>query len=290
MTRQDTKTITTRTSPQPAAGPRRLTGVSVYREIEREFSVGDRVQFTAPDKSLGVANRDLAVIQSIAPDGQVAARLDNNRHIEFNAGDHRHFDHGYAVTSHSSQGLTADRVLVHADMWCDDAPQSQLSAETFGGRRAWTQMILLSLTEAGILQPDEYTKAVAKMIGMGFTTIFFDAKCVLESAKLAEFRTSRFPLKQMLEVFQNVSSTPPVLVRQFLEFFVVLQGEPILPPQKALIVRAFLDSLWRNAATHGMVLSLRSMSARLFGLNVIAETEFNAFFDSWFGSLNRPIV
>jgi conjugative relaxase-like TrwC/TraI family protein len=95
--------------------PRRLTGVSVYREIDRQFSAGDRVQFTAPDKSLGVANRDLAVIQSIAPNGQVAARLDNNRQIEFNAGDHRHFDHGYAVTSHSSQGLTAERVLVHAD-------------------------------------------------------------------------------------------------------------------------------------------------------------------------------
>jgi len=27
----------------------------------------------------------------------------------------RHFDHGYAVTSHSSQGLTADRVLVNMD-------------------------------------------------------------------------------------------------------------------------------------------------------------------------------
>jgi conjugative relaxase-like TrwC/TraI family protein len=95
--------------------PRRLTGVSVYREMEREFSVGDRIQFTAPDKALGVANRDLAVIQSIAPDGRVTARLDNNRQIEFNANDHRHFDHGYAVTSHSAQGLTAERVLVHAD-------------------------------------------------------------------------------------------------------------------------------------------------------------------------------
>jgi ATP-dependent exoDNAse (exonuclease V) alpha subunit len=95
--------------------PRRLTGVSVYREIEREFSVGERLQFTAPDKSLGVANRDLGVIESIAPDGQVTVRLDNNRQTEFNAGDHRHFDHGYAVTSHSSQGLTAERVLVHAD-------------------------------------------------------------------------------------------------------------------------------------------------------------------------------
>jgi hypothetical protein len=95
--------------------PRRLTGVSAYREIEREFSIGDRVQFTAPDKSLGVANRDLAVIEAIRPDGRFTARLDNNRQIEFDASEHRHFDHGYAVTSHSSQGLTAERVLVHAD-------------------------------------------------------------------------------------------------------------------------------------------------------------------------------
>jgi len=95
--------------------PRRLTGVSVYQEIEREFSVGDRIQFTAPAKSLGVANRDLAIVESIAPDGRVTARLDNKHQIEFNATAHRHFDHGYAVTSHCSQGLTAERVLVHAD-------------------------------------------------------------------------------------------------------------------------------------------------------------------------------
>jgi conjugative relaxase-like TrwC/TraI family protein len=95
--------------------PRRLTGVSVYQEIDREFSVGERIQFTAPDKSLGVANRDLAVIELIHPDGCVKAALSDDRRIEFNAREHPHFDHGYAVTSHSSQGLTAERVLVHAD-------------------------------------------------------------------------------------------------------------------------------------------------------------------------------
>src|ERR1700688_4597373 len=58
--------------------PRRLTGVSVYREIDRQFSIGDRVQFTAPDKSLGVANRDLAIVEAIHPDGRISARLDNN--------------------------------------------------------------------------------------------------------------------------------------------------------------------------------------------------------------------
>jgi conjugative relaxase-like TrwC/TraI family protein len=95
--------------------PRRLSGVSVYREVVQEFSAGDRIQFTAPDKSLGTANRDLAVIESVASDGIITARLDNNRRVEFNAQQHCHFDHGYAVTSHSSQGLTAERVLINAD-------------------------------------------------------------------------------------------------------------------------------------------------------------------------------
>jgi ATP-dependent exoDNAse (exonuclease V) alpha subunit len=30
--------------------------------------------------------------------------------------EHRHLDYGYAVTSHSSQGQTADRVVVHVEM------------------------------------------------------------------------------------------------------------------------------------------------------------------------------
>jgi conjugative relaxase-like TrwC/TraI family protein len=95
--------------------PRRLGGVSVYREVAHEFSVGDRIQFTAPEKSLGVANRALAVIESISPDGRITARSDDNQLIQFDAAEHRHFDHGYAVTSHSAQGLTSERVLIHAD-------------------------------------------------------------------------------------------------------------------------------------------------------------------------------
>src|SRR5271168_1073253 len=55
---------------------RRLTGVSVYQEIQREFSVGDRIQFTAPDRSLGVANRDMAAIETIHPNGRLFVRFD----------------------------------------------------------------------------------------------------------------------------------------------------------------------------------------------------------------------
>jgi ATP-dependent exoDNAse (exonuclease V) alpha subunit len=38
-----------------------------------------------------------------------------DRTVTFNPREMRHFDHGYAVTSHSSQGLTAERVLVNMD-------------------------------------------------------------------------------------------------------------------------------------------------------------------------------
>ena len=95
--------------------PRRLQGVTVYREGERAFSEGDRVQFTAPDKTLKIANRELGTIESIDERGNVEIKLDSGREVRFNLEENRHLDYGYAVTSHSSQGATADRVLIHID-------------------------------------------------------------------------------------------------------------------------------------------------------------------------------
>jgi conjugative relaxase-like TrwC/TraI family protein len=95
--------------------PHRLHGVSVYREAERDFSTGDRVQFTAPYREEGVANRQLGTVQQIDAKGNLQVRLDSGQEVQFNIREHPHIDHGYAVTSHSSQGATADRVLVHVD-------------------------------------------------------------------------------------------------------------------------------------------------------------------------------
>ncbi len=100
---------------QVSYDPRRLQGVTLYRETARAFSAGDRVQFTAPYKDQRVANRELGTIEKIDASGNVQLRLDSGRSVAFNVKEHPHLDHGYAVTSHSSQGQTADRVLVHVD-------------------------------------------------------------------------------------------------------------------------------------------------------------------------------
>ena len=95
--------------------PRRLHGVSVYKEDARDFSDGDRIQFTAPYAEKRIANRELGNVEQIDSEGNLKIRLDSGREIEFGIEEHPHLDYGYAVTSHSSQGLTADRVLVHVD-------------------------------------------------------------------------------------------------------------------------------------------------------------------------------
>jgi len=88
----------------------------VFTEIEREFATGDRIQFTAGEKKLKVANRDFATIVKLE-DGKMTVELDGKakRRVTFDTEKFRQFDHGYALTSHSSQGLTAGRVLANID-------------------------------------------------------------------------------------------------------------------------------------------------------------------------------
>ena len=96
--------------------PKRLKGVNVYRETEKEFSTGDRIQFTAKDRTLGVNNRDLGTITKLET-GQITVQMDGKveRIVQFDPAKMRHFDHGYAVTSHVSQGLTEGRVIANID-------------------------------------------------------------------------------------------------------------------------------------------------------------------------------
>jgi conjugative relaxase-like TrwC/TraI family protein len=100
---------------QVSYDPRRLQGVTLYRETERSFARGDRVQFTAPNREQHIANRELGTIEKIDDTCNLQVRLDSGRTIALNSKENPHLDYGYAVTSHSSQGQTADRVLVHVD-------------------------------------------------------------------------------------------------------------------------------------------------------------------------------
>src|SRR5208337_2495226 len=76
--------------------PRRLQGVTLYREAERAFSEGDRIQFTAPNREQHVANRELGTIEKLDDSGNLQIHLDSGRMIAFSVQENRHLGYGYA--------------------------------------------------------------------------------------------------------------------------------------------------------------------------------------------------
>jgi hypothetical protein len=111
--------------------PSRLSGVTVYREETRQFAVGDRIQFTAPDRGRGRANRQRGTVENLDHQA-VTIQLDKGGRVTIPAHERQHVDHGYALTSHASQGETVDRVLLHTTSMRSPWPfkQSRASAMT----------------------------------------------------------------------------------------------------------------------------------------------------------------
>jgi conjugative relaxase-like TrwC/TraI family protein len=114
--RTNTLTVQKQDGEQVSYDPKRLYGVNVFEERSRDFSLGERIQFTSGNRDLGIANRDLGTITALEK-RSITVRMDgkSGREVTFDPTEFRQLDHGYAVTSHSSQGLTADRVIANID-------------------------------------------------------------------------------------------------------------------------------------------------------------------------------
>ena len=132
--RQNTLKVEFDDRTQTQYDPRRLRGVAVYEKSERNFSQGERIQLTAPNRAAGLANREIGSIDRIDSSGNMHLRMDSGRGAVARPGERLHLDHGYAVTSHSAQGATADRVIVHAESGQSAALVNQRFAYVAGSR------------------------------------------------------------------------------------------------------------------------------------------------------------
>jgi ATP-dependent exoDNAse (exonuclease V) alpha subunit len=84
---------------------------------ERSFAIGDRMIFSRNNRMLGVKNGQLGTLAGwrLDPrDGnlEITVHLDTGAAVIFNPGEYGHIDHGYAMSVHKSQGVTADNVSV----------------------------------------------------------------------------------------------------------------------------------------------------------------------------------
>jgi ATP-dependent exoDNAse (exonuclease V) alpha subunit len=92
------------------------TDAEVFTSEYRTLATGDRVQFRRPDHRHDIANGEFATIVDI-DNGGARFHFDGEspRDIELTFADMKHLDHGYASTSHSAQGATVEKCIMHAD-------------------------------------------------------------------------------------------------------------------------------------------------------------------------------
>ncbi|RWE17253.1 MAG: Ti-type conjugative transfer relaxase TraA, partial [Mesorhizobium sp.] len=91
-------------------------GDEVQVDVERgarNFASGDRVMFLRNERSLGVKNGTLGVIEEVSAQ-TMTVQTDDGRSVRFDLKDYAHIDHGYAATIHKAQGMTVDRTHVLA--------------------------------------------------------------------------------------------------------------------------------------------------------------------------------
>ncbi|TGR15131.1 Ti-type conjugative transfer relaxase TraA [Mesorhizobium sp. M4B.F.Ca.ET.190.01.1.1] len=91
-------------------------GDDVHLDVERgarNFASGDRIMFLRNERSLGVKNGTLGVIDEVSVQS-MTVQTDDGRSVHFDLKDYAYIDHGYAATIHKAQGMTVDRTHVLA--------------------------------------------------------------------------------------------------------------------------------------------------------------------------------
>ena len=92
--------------------------VTVFKESERKFSVGDQLKWTKGNKSLGLINGDIGEIKELdVSTGMAKIDFGKADHIELDLSKRQTIDWAYADTGFSSQGKTYEKVFGILESW-----------------------------------------------------------------------------------------------------------------------------------------------------------------------------
>ena len=94
--------------------PKLRHDATLYRKEQITLAPGDVVRVTKTDRGLGLHNGDRVQVTGVSP-GHLTVETDKGKRVSIPADRPMHVQHGYATTVHSSQGLTANRVLIDAN-------------------------------------------------------------------------------------------------------------------------------------------------------------------------------
>lgn len=187
----------------------------------------------------------------------------------------------------------AEAVLLAAGpggvLWTDDFVQAALARGEYGASRVWTQLVVGARAESGMVDPEIFLDASAKLLGYRYSFTGPNPEIVRQAGVIAEWKVDSWPLSQALSVFAEESASLEQILRLAAGFLVLLYQEPLLSTTKANITVKILEHIAKKKEGIQGIHALREALPNIFGLNVVGLLDATETVDAWLkSSSERP--
>lgn len=165
-------------------------------------------------------------------------------------------------------------------LWTDDAVVGAIARQEFGVQRTWTQCALDVARVQGVLEPQEFLEASAKLIGFDYQPTAMEGNVFFAAAIVADWEPAARPLKQALAVLSEPEATSRRIATAAVFIRRILTQDVELPGHET-VIRAVLDHLAQSQPGLAAILVIREKLPILFGVNVAAEQRARAIIRAW---------
>ena len=190
---------------------------------------------------------------------------------------------------YGAESILLAATLPKAVLWTDDLAQAGLARGEHSVSRVWTQLVIAKLSESGVVRPEVFFDASAKLFGYGYYFTGQNADIIRHAGIIAEWKIDRWPFSQTLSTFADEDLDLMQVLQLAGGFIRLLYQESLLPESRNTIMVKILENI---AKKEGGVQGIRYLLGALpaiFGVNVIGLARATETISSWLKEIsNRP--
>ena len=172
-------------------------------------------------------------------------------------------------------------VVPGAVLWTDDHVQAGLARGEHGVSRVWTQFVIGACAESGVVNPEVFLDASAKLLGYGYYFTSINPQIVRQAGVIAEWKVDDWPLSQVLSAFAEEAVDLMQMLQVAAGFLRLLYQESVLPQTKVNITVKILENIAKREGGIQAIQSLPKALPIIFGVNVVGLADATATIEAW---------
>lgn len=190
---------------------------------------------------------------------------------------------------YGAESILLAATVPKAVLWTDDFAQAGLAKGEHGVSRVWTQLVVAKLAESGVVRPEVFLDASAKLFGYGYYFTGQNADIIRHAGIIAEWKIDRWPFSQTLSIFAEEDFDLRQVLQLARDFIRRLYQESLLPESENAIMIKILENIAKKKGGVQGISYLFGALPVIFGVNVIGLTRATETIGSWLNEIsNRP--